>query len=297
MLNPNYILGKKEGEDKMNNKCKNQENKSNILINKNVKNIQENKKIKENIKEKAKNTDIILKDNKISYDNEKIMKKIDEFDERLYKNVLFNNYNCNNKRNINSNLKKNKEIKISYIEKIEQDKNNCLEENDLNFKINYENILKNNLVVINSDKNKDIDHLRKSSEIVSGKANNEKNEFLTNYNKHSNSNKIDDQLLDNLFPYSKDILSNKNEKNNYFKNNFHINNLLSNRLESPSRLVLNIYQNKKNQDTTNNQGTYEKIKIIEKENNLHIKNILDNSLEVRYNYDINNDVYKIIIKI
>jgi len=224
VLNPNFIIGKKEN-NQHSNFNKNPDFKINFMGKKDIRKSQENNKnLKEKIKEKAKNTELILlNNNKISYENEKIMKKIDEFDSRLFKNVY--------QKNIDS-RQHNKDIKISYIEKIEQE-NNIYPLNEINSAFNLmkakdkskDKNSKQNLV----DKKRDNIKITPDLKVI-------KNDKAQS-NKNITNNKIDPSMIQNLFPYSKDILSNKNsscEANIYFKNNYLLSNILSNREEESS---------------------------------------------------------------
>jgi hypothetical protein len=246
VLNPNYILGKKETiQDKQNNFNKNSDYKiCNINANKENKKNQDNKRLKEKIKDKAKNTDLLLNDNRISYKNEKIMKKIDEFDSRLFKNM------CRK----NSNYKQhNKEIKISYMEKFEQDHNIYLS-NDIKG-ANKE------LKVIDKSKEEKKKHNNIELNIID-KISPEPNQMRNNNiqsNKNITNNKIDPVLIENLFPYSKDIYSNKNcgEAKNIFKNNYLISNVISNREGEASEKLSSI------KEFSDNKSIFTKEKKIE----------------------------------
>jgi len=218
VLNPNYILGKKESiQEKQSNLNKNSDYKiCNFNANKENRKNQDNKRLKEKIKDKAKNTDLLLNDNRISYKNEKIMKKIDEFDSRLFKNMYRKN----------SNYKQhNKEIKISYMEKIEQDHNIYLS-NDI--KGAYKEL---KIIDKSNEEKKKLNNIELN---LIDKISPEQDQMRNNKiqsNKNIANNKIDQVLIENLFPYSKDIYANKNcgEAKNIFKNNYLISNVISNR--------------------------------------------------------------------
>jgi len=283
VLNPNYILYKKDSNEEKNNILINKypENKYNFYGNKENKRLQENKKLKEKIKEKAKNTELLLNDNKISYENEKIMKKIDEFDARLFKNI-------NHKPNFDK-IHRKKEIKISFVDKEEKDDNiNKYCSNDLNYVFNNLKLKDGNkdfqsrVVEKPEAQNKNLNQLKISTEFPE----NNKNKIQSNKNKNIKQNRIDPEMMDNLFPYSKEILSNKNgsEAKKFYKNGFCINNnkgshINNNNEESSEKLKFS----KEKFDEKN--AAYSKIKIQDKDSIKDFNNSLESNKKL-VNFDI-----------
>lgn len=254
ILNPNYILGKKENtNDKQGHFVKINDNKDLFSANKDNKKNQENKKLKEKIKEKAKNTQILLNNNKIIYENEKIMRKIDEFDARLYKNFYEKNSHNRNDNN---------EIKIRFVEKKEQDRDAYVSNVDSasNHLILHERENNKRKIRKNHNIELDIDVNKSNNNQVTPKTNIiNKGKIFSN--KNISKNKIDPVLVDNLFPYSKDVMSNKNgnQDKNIFKNNYLFSNLLSNREEESSDKLF-MFKDNKNKDD----------RYINKEKKIHL---------------------------
>ena len=86
-------------------------------------------------------------------------------------------------------------------------------------------------------------------------------------NKNITNNKIDPSMIQNLFPYSKDILSNKNsncEANIYFKNNYLLSNILSNREEESSENLNSINEVNHKNKIANFQNENKLIKVEKK---------------------------------
>lgn len=234
VLNPCYIIGKKDKYEE-NKDIKYSCLNNNVIISnykENKKNI-DNKMLKEKIKEKAKIAEKLLNDNKISYENEKIMKKLDEFDTRLYKNNYLNGKEREREK------EKRKEIKVSFIEKVHLNQNNNYNSNDIKY-ININNYNEIFSEIKNKEKEKENEKIdnkvikkqrnNSNSNLVNFKINSsnamdannkKKNNFDIRISSEmpdnpkniikSNKNKlINPELVDNLFPYSKDLFSNKN---------------------------------------------------------------------------------------
>lgn len=187
VLNPNYIIGKKvNNKDKLEDNIKYSSNLNNIENQK----IQNNIKIKEQIKDKAKHNEILLNDNKFCLESEKMLKKLDEFDEKL-------KYNNNKVK-----------VKVSFIEKVEQN-------NDIS--PNYEKVSnKINENIKEKIKNRKFyDELRISSEMFDNKKlignKNQSDKVINHISKENLYNKK------NIFdkqPYINNFFNDNNKKNN-----------------------------------------------------------------------------------